>query len=1333
MKLQSLFPRITLFVFFMLLFLGAPRVDAQSNPQSAATFQAQAVPARITQAVDETQLVRLKGNVHPLARPEFDQGAIPDSTPMNRMLLLLQRSPDQEAALQQLMAEQQAKDSPNFHKWLTPQQFGAQFGPADADIQTVTDWLTRQGFHGIKVAAGKTAIEFSGTAGQVRNAFQAEIRRYRVNGQARQANASDPQIPAALTPVVAGIVSLHNFPRKSMKHDAGIFVAKKESSTKPQFTTSSGCGASNASPCFVVGPADFAKIYNLPPTATLDGTGVTIALVADSNIDPNDVAAFRSLFGLSSNFTSSNIILNGPDPGLNGDEGEADLDAQTAGMVAPGATVNLVVSEDTLTAAGIDLSALYIIDNNIASVMSESFGVCEPALGIGGNSFYGSIWEEAAAQGISVMVSAGDNGSAGCDDFTSQATATNGLAVSGIASTPFNVAVGGTDFDDAGTQMNFWNSSTNNAAGTRESAKGYIPEIPWNDSCAAAATSSNLNTVCANPNGIAAGSGGPSAFYTKTQATWQTGITPADGSRDLPDISLFASDGLSSNSFYLFCEADLISAGSPPSCTPDAQGHFSFFGAGGTSASSPAFAGIMALIVQQQAGGRQGNPNPILYAIAKNETFASCNSSTMPLTGSATCVFYDVTKNTNSVPCTGATLNCSSNAAATTGVLVDPAHTTTPAWTTAAGYDMATGLGSVNVTNLAAAWKTTVGAFTSSTTITKINGGTSLVSIPHGQAVTLSATVTGASGTPTGDVSFVAPTTVDGGIASATLTSGTASVTVPSAVFTGLPGGSYNLKAHYAGDGTFAPSDDPTGVPVNVATENSGLLAEMVTFDSLGNITSTNATTLAYGSGPFFRIDILNHTGTASNCQPLVINGVTTGCAFDATGSVTITDNGAALPGSPFTINSAGHLEDQTIQLTGGAHTLVATYPGDISYNAPASPTTYTVTVTPAVTATAVAPSPASGVTTSTPVTLTATISSQSISTTGATGNVAFKDGTTTIGTVAAVPTGANAVSFAGATATLTQTFSTTGTHSITAAYAGDQNYATSTSTAVNVTVASSGSFTIGGSASTVTAGSSATSSITVTPTGGFTGMVNVTCPAANLPPGVTCSPNPLAINVTSASPVANNLTVAVAAPSSTTSASILPADRTLQWAGLAPLTGGGKGWWGLSAITGLAAILLVLLPGRRRYRAALPLGLICLLSFTLGCSGGYGGGGGGTSATTTKISVTSTKVASGTSIAFSVTVTSTGTRMPTGSVQLYDGTAVLGTAGTLASGSTTINISTLAVGTHAINAHYLADAYSTASQSGTLNITITGSTTFAVTASPAASNGSPAVNLTIN
>src|SRR6266581_368347 len=349
MKLHFSMLRNSLFLFAVILVLPAVRAIAQSNQESTATAaQTPAVPARVTQAIDGTQLVRLQGNVHPLARPEFDQGAAPDSTPMNRMLLLLQRSPDQEAALRQLMDEQQSKDSPNFHQWLTPDQFGKQFGPADADVQAITDWLTRQGFQAIKLAAGRMVIEFSGNVGQVRNVFHTDIHKFLVKGEWRQANVSDPQIPVALAPVVAGVVSMHNFPRKSFRRTVGTFTRTADGRVIPQFTTSGGS--------YVVGPADFAKIYNIP--STLDGTGTTIAIVADSNINPQDVVDFRNLFGLPANFTSANIILDGPDPGLNPDEGEADLDVQVAGMVAPKATINLVVSEDTLTAFGIDPSAL---------------------------------------------------------------------------------------------------------------------------------------------------------------------------------------------------------------------------------------------------------------------------------------------------------------------------------------------------------------------------------------------------------------------------------------------------------------------------------------------------------------------------------------------------------------------------------------------------------------------------------------------------------------------------------------------------------------------------------------------------------------------------------------------------------------------------------------------------------------------------------------------------------------------------------------------------------------------------------------------------------------
>src|SRR5467141_2082986 len=647
MKLHSLILRNSLFLLTLILALTAFRAAAQSKPDNVSAAQTAAVPARITQAIDETQLVRLHGNVHPLARPEFDQGIVSDATPMNRMLLLLQRSPEQQAALSKFMDEQLSKDSTNFHKWLTPEQFGKQFGPADADIQTVTDWLTRQGFQEIKVGGGRTAIEFSGNVGQVRNAFHTEIHQFNANGESRQANVNDPQIPTALTPVVAGIVSLHNFPRKPFRHDAGIHTVTRDSHGTPQFTTSSGCGTNGTQPCYVLGPADFAKIYNIP--ASLDGTGQHIAIVADSNIDPNDVIAFRNLFGLTP-ATGPTVILNGPDPGISGpplgDEGEADLDVQVAGMVAPKATIDLVVSGDTQTAFGIDISALYIIDNNIAPVMSESFGNCEAGLGAAGNQFYNTLWEQAAAQGITVMIASGDPGSAGCDNFNTATAARLGLAVSGFATTPFNVAVGGTDFDDVGTQSTFW-SSTNGVA--RESALGYIHEMTWNDSCAATATSATLNTVCSTANNIVGGSGGPSAIYAKP--SWQSGITPngiaaGDQHRYTPDVSLFASDGPQSKSFYLTCQADAVPAGGPPSCVPGPNG-FSFGATGGTSASSPAFAAIMALI--NQNNGRQGNANPVLYKIAATEG-RSCNSSTEALAGSP-CAFNDVIKGNIAVPC----------------------------------------------------------------------------------------------------------------------------------------------------------------------------------------------------------------------------------------------------------------------------------------------------------------------------------------------------------------------------------------------------------------------------------------------------------------------------------------------------------------------------------------------------------------------------------------------------------------------------------------------------------------------------------------------------------
>jgi hypothetical protein len=1345
MKFQSSAIRSTLFAFTFLLAFPAFRAAAQSKPgaASASAVQAAAIPARITQAIDETQLVRLNGNIHPLARTEFDQGLISDATPMKRMMLVLQRSPEQQAALSKLMDEQLSKDSPNFHKWLTPEQFGKQFGPADADIQAVTDWLTRQGFQQIKVGAGRTAIEFSGNVGQVRKAFHTEIHRFTVNGQARQANVNDPQIPAAMTPVVSGVLTLHNFPRKSLRHQAGVFTRTADGRVEPQFTGSTG-------QFFVVGPADFAKIYNIP--ASLDGTGQTIAIVGDSNINPQDVTDFRTLFGLPAN--PPNIILNGPDPGLNPDEGEADLDVQISGMVAPKATIDFVVSEDTLTAAGIDLSSFYIIDNNVAPVMSLSFGTCEANLGAAGNSFFNTIWEQAAAQGITVFVSSGDPGSAGCDNFNTAASASLGLAVSGFASTPFNVAVGGTDFDDAGAQTSggFW--SLTNGPG-KESALGYIHEIPWNDSCAATATAATLNTVCASPNGIAGGSGGPSGINAGTfvgyaKPAWQSGIIPngiaaGDNHRYIPDVSLFASDGPQSKSFYLVCEADAITPGGSPSCA--SSGPFSFLGVGGTSASSPAFAGIMALINQSQVNagkdGHQGNANPVLYKIAATAG-QSCNSSTTPITGSATCSFYDVTKGNNSVPCVGKSPNCSSQTTGTTGVLISPAPATTPAWSTAAGsgaipgYDLATGLGSVNVANLATQWPTAVGAFHATTTALTLNGGTSAITITHGTAVTANVTVTSTSGTPTGDVALLTPTSVNGGVGDATLSSGM--VTISNVILPGSAGTPYLVNARYAGDTSFASSTSTPGVSVTVNKENSRLQYSIVTLSPVnGAITSTNATSIVYGSPYILRMDILNSTANA--CQPLVTGGVTTGCAFDATGTVTIKDsvNGAppvSLDTSPFVINSAGHAEDQPIQLTGGTHALSATYSGDISYNAVTTPVADTVTVSTAATTTALTSSSPT-VTTGSNVTLTATITAPtSNSSIGTTGTVTFFNGGTQIGSpVAVVPIGASSAAFAGGTAALTTSFTTIGTKSITATYNGDTNYALSSATAITVTVSGVGSFALGGAAATVTAGGSGNSAITLTPTGGFTGSVAITCSATL--PGVTCN----ALNVVVPSGGANgtgSLVINVAANSTSMTAMNLSDPQTFLVATLPATSSVKTGLWTLSSGAGLAAVLLLLVPGRKRYRAALGFGLLCVLSFTLGCSNNNGGGGGGQTATVTHLTVSSTKLAATGTLTVSATVTG-GT--PAGNVQFFVDGAAAGSAVPVASGTTGNIMLTAAsapplfqlIGTHTLSAHYLGDTSTAASQSGTLNITVTGTTQLGISANPASSNANATVSLTIN
>lgn len=748
-------------IVFAVLSLVPLRASAQSS---------NAAP-RITQAVDENQLTLLPGNTYPLARPEYDRGPAPPSLPMERMMLVLKRSPEQEAALETLLRQQLDKSSPNYHKWLTPEQFGQEFGPADQDIQVVTSWLGSHGFQVSEASKGRTIIEFSGNAGQVQEAFHASIHKFVVNGEAHWANANDPKIPTALTPVVAGVDTLHNFPRKAEHHSAGVFRREKATGKvtpvgKPLFTFPGGCFGSGTN-CYAVGPFDFATIYNTAPlwSSSINGTGVIIGVVGDSDINPTDYSDFRGIFGLPYSSTPAspnnpflNIIVNGADPGLNGDEAEGDIDTQWSGGVAKGATIDYVISRTTGASQGIDLSAQFIVDNNLSDILTESFGNCEFELGIAGNQFYNNLWQQAAGEGISVFIAAGDNGSAGCDNFNAAppSPAVLGLQVSGFASTPFNVAVGGTDFNDGADETMFW-SSTNNST-TQASALSYIPEVIWNNSCAnpifvTLGFGTDAVSTCNNSKLVDAvftvgGSGGVSSctlvdavsvsncFGGYPKPDWQVGTgVPNDGKRDIPDVSLFAGNGFQGN-FYIVCQIDGNPSGDP-SCSLSAP-TFDFAGFGGTSVSTPAMAGIMAMVVQK-TGGRQGNPNPTLYNLA-TQSGASCNSATVGA-GANNCIFFDLASGagTNAMPCAKAAPNCTTTGSNKFGIL--------PGYSTTTGYDQASGLGSVNAFNLVNKWSTASFGPDFSISFTPASPPTPVltVSSPGGSA-TVMFNVTGANG-----------------------------------------------------------------------------------------------------------------------------------------------------------------------------------------------------------------------------------------------------------------------------------------------------------------------------------------------------------------------------------------------------------------------------------------------------------------------------------------------------------------------------------------------------------------------------------------------------------
>jgi hypothetical protein len=1035
---------------------------------------AQAAPpqSRIVDRVDENVLVALRGNTHPLAQRQFDRGAAPADLPMARMLLVLKRSAAQEAALEKLLDDQQDQNSPSYHQWLTPDAFGQQFGPGDQDVQTVAAWLRSHDFQIGMIGRGRTVIEFSGTAVQVQQAFHTAIHKYTVNGEDHWANASDPQIPAAIEPVVVGVASLHNFPKRPMNRVAGKFMKDRTtgvvSSLGAEFTTVDSNLCPGVGNCYFVGPYDFAKIYNILPlwnaATPIDGTGQSIAVADESNINVQDARDFRNLFGLPPN--DPQVILDGADPGLvPGLETESLLDVEWAGAVAKGATIKLVVSAPTNSTEGADLAAVYAIENNLAPVVSESFGDCELDLGDAGNSFENLIREQAAAQGITFITASGDQGSATCDGFsgTTPEPATFGLAVSGLASSPYGVAVGGTDFLNFGTSYDFqspsiyW-SATNDA--NQASALGYVPETTWNDSCtnnvfvvlgAGSTPEASCNNSQLSVGVITAGGGGgksncPTSTGTSpsncvngySKPSWQAAPgVPADSARDIPDVSLFSADGLMTSA-YVICEADMFSGHG--SCSLS-QPNYTFVGIGGTSGSAPAFAGIVALVNQSTGSSGQGNANYVLYKLASSSTQTSQNcNATGAGSPAAGCIFQDITSGTIAMPCARSSPNCNfSNSSDTFGVL--------SGYSAGTGYDLATGLGSVNASNLVHDW---IQPTLISTTTLSLNGGKA-VSITHGQSIPFDITVT--PGAATGTVSLEGTPTGSGSVpmASFPLQNGSASGTTAA-----LAGGaSYAVIAHYSGNGTYKPSDS-SAVTVSVTPEPSTTLITIPVFDpNTGNETGNTPSSIVYGTPTAVRVDVGNASAKTTFPSQLVCALLT--CP---TGNITLSDsvNGASAtllsPSGGFPLGSGGYVLDyNTAVLPGGAHQLSASYPGDSSYKS--STGTYALTVTPAPMQVVFFYAPNSALVGAS-VNLYATFNAtNSFPGAGPTGTITFYDGGAQIpGTVTygnSQPGSAN--SQASLTGFLNPTFTTVGSHQLTAKYSGDPNYGAATSSATTISL----------------------------------------------------------------------------------------------------------------------------------------------------------------------------------------------------------------------------------------------------------------------------------------
>ena len=1152
--------------------LGGPELQAQSSR----------IAPRITTDVNESSRATLKGNVPRLARAEYDQGEASPATQLTHIRLVLARSSEQQAALDEYLAELQDKSSPNYHKWLTPEEFGQLYGPADSDIAALVAWLQSHGLTVETISKGRTNIAFSGTVSQIEAAFHTSIHSFQAGDRQFFSNTTDPQIPSALAGVVKGVAHLNTIqPRPQfVPGSAGKFnpessrlepvSAVSANEARPNLTTGSG-----TSYFLYIVPGDAATIYDTPNSynanfssgTSYTGAGVKIGIGGDATISASIVADYRSVFlGNSTqpilNYCTSSSSCSTSSSGTRigtTDSDEAYIDTELSGGMAPGAAIYYYASADLTT--GIEAA----IDANVVDIFSLSFGDCEQNMGTSGNAQINSLWEQAAGQGITVTVSSGDSGSAGCDYSGSQAS--GGLQVSGYASTPYNIAVGGTDFYALTNSFSTYVSTSQGTGGAptyyrtvlaNGPKSGYIPESTWNDSTTNNTTiSANVTSTSSDPMGanIWAGSGGASSCATGSGATcagyskpsWQTGAgVPSDGKRDIPDVSLMAGNG-NTPATWLVCSADTTKYDNQTvteDCTTQSDGYFFFVGYGGTSTSAPTFAGILAM-VEQKAGGRLGQAAKELLQLYTLANGAHASS-----------IFHDVTVGNISVPCKSGSLNCGPNGSG--GAYFESGYNTTT------GYDLATGLGSVDATQLVNAWSTSTSLATATVTVTPTPNPVTTV-----ESLSVQVSVSGGSGTPTGTV-----TLSGGGYTSTgeTLVSGSYNFEGTTAIPAGsLAIGTDTLTVTYSGDSTYAATNKTATVTVN------GLTAAVT----------------------------VTQPSPISSNQPLTVTG-TVACIGACTGSptptgtVTLTLTGGGYTSAATALSGTGSYS-VTIpanSLSAGSDKLTVTYNGNSVYDAGATGTTTVTVTTVTVQTPTVTVTPASG----------SIDSSQSLNVTVAvagvtgyptpTGTVtlasgSYSSGAQTLGvgscTAAscAITIPANSLnnSLGGSSDTLTAT------------YSGDSNYYSGSGTAIVTVTSSVFSLSATTPAASIAPGASTTSTVTVSSKLFYSGTVTLSCaltPASSSATAPTCS----FLN-------GSTVTLSGTTTSGTATATVSTTAATSEL--IYPKPGGkGGGLFGAGGGAVLAFLVFLGIPARRRSWRSM-LGVLVVMA-ALGSLAGCGG-----------------------------------------------------------------------------------------------------------------------------